>query len=144
MTQIAFLHGAADRLQAVGDWLQRHCHDNASVIVYTATDAQSELLDHALWSACPSSFIPHCRADDPLAALTPVAIVNRLAPLDLAPHSAYLLNFSAEIPPGFECFQHLIEIVSIDELDKQAGRERFRYYREHGHPILSQDISLGI
>ena len=52
-----------------------------------------------------------------------------------------LLNLGAECPPHFERFQRLLEVVGTDEAEREAGRTRFRYYRERGYKIASHDLA---
>ena len=138
MTQITFLHGARDRLQAIAAWLARASGEGKQVLVYVPASERSGELDILLWTKPPTGFTPHCRADDNLAAETPIV----LAPgLDDPRHDGCLLNLSDEIPPGFSRFRQLIEIVSVEDSDRLPGRERFRFYRERSYPLEARDIS---
>lgn len=141
MTQISFFHGARDRLQAIAAWLALATGDGRQVLVYVPASDHSEQLDRLLWTHPATGFVPHCSANDPLAAETPITLA---AELDNPPHDYCLLNLSNEIPPGFSRFQQLIEIISVDDEDRLPGRERFRFYRERGYPLENRDISGGI
>jgi DNA polymerase-3 subunit chi len=50
-----------------------------------------------------------------------------------------LLNLGAECPPHFERFTRLLEVVG--ESDKDAGRSRYRFYRERGYKITDHDVA---
>jgi DNA polymerase-3 subunit chi len=141
MTQISFFHGARDRLQAVAAWLGRAGNERRKVLVYVPAGENSEQLDRLLWTHQATGFTPHCRANDKLAAETPIILA---AELDTPPHDGCLLNLSDEIPPGFSRFQQLIEIISVNDGDRLPGRERFRFYRERGYPLENHDISGGM
>lgn len=141
MTQIFFLHGARDRLQAVAAWLGRACNEGRPVLVYVPASDRCKQLDRLLWSHPATGFTPHCHAESELAAETPITLA---AELDNPLHDTCLLNLSDEIPPGFSRFQQLIEIVSVADSDRLPGRERYRFYRERGYPLESHDISEGI
>lgn len=141
MTQVTFLHGALDRLQAVAAWLAQACREGGSVLVYVPAAGRGEQLDRLLWAQPATGFTPHCRADDKLAAETPIVLTSDL---DRPLHDECLMNLSDEVPPGFSRFQRLIEIVSTDDGDKLPGRERFRFYKERGYPLEARDISKGI
>ena len=138
MTQITFLHGALDRLQAVATWLAQARQEGKQVLVYVPATERGEQLDRLLWTSPATGFTPHCRAGDKLAAETPILLASDL---DQPPHDECLLTLSDEVPPGFSRFQRLIEIVSDDDGDKLPGRERFRFYRERGYPLEAKDIS---
>lgn len=141
MTNVTFLHGAPNRLQAVVAWLAQAGLSGRSVLAYVPSAERSEQLDRLLWTHSATGFTPHCRSDDKLAAETPIILATDL---DSPLHDGCLLNFSDEIPPGFSRFQQLIEIVSADDKNRLPGRERFRIYRERGYPLEARDISGGI
>lgn len=139
MTKISFLHSARDRLQSIAAWLGQASKEGTRVLVYVPTSERREQLDRLLWTHPATGFTPHCRAEDTLAAETPIVLASGIEnPL----HDGCLLNLSDEIPPGFSRFQQLIEIVSVDDADRLPGRERFRFYRERGYPLETRDISV--
>jgi DNA polymerase-3 subunit chi len=141
MTRISFLHGAADRIQAAALWLQQAWARRQPVLVYVPDEGQAAQLDRILWTQPQLSFLPHCRADSPLAAATPILLTGRL---DEPPQDGCLLNLSNELPPTFSRFEQLVEIVSIDDGDRLPARERFKFYRERGYAIDNRDISGGL
>ncbi|PKO84237.1 MAG: DNA polymerase III subunit chi [Betaproteobacteria bacterium HGW-Betaproteobacteria-11] len=136
MTKITFLHGASDRFQAAVTWLAAAYSKGTRVIVYAPLDAPT--IDQRLWTQPATGFIPHCRANSPLATETPVLIATDL---ECIAHDECLLNLSDEIPPGFSRFVGLTEIVSTSDSDRLPGRERFRIYREQGYPLESRNIA---
>lgn len=145
MTRISFLHGAPDRIQSAAHWLQRtwagrqaaQCH----ILVYVPDAEQATRLDRMLWTQPALSFVPHCRTDSPLAGETPILLTNRL---DEPAQESCLLNLSNELPPTFSRFEHLVEIISIDDADRLPARERFKFYRDRGYAIENRDISGGL
>lgn len=140
MTKITFLHGAHDRLQAVAAWLERASGEGRRVLVYVPADDRRDHLDRLLWTQPATGFTPHCRAENDLAAETPIVFASGL---DNPLHDECLLNLSDEVPSGFSRFEELIEIVSIEDAVRLPGRERFRFYRERGYPLENRDISGG-
>lgn len=135
MTKVLFYHGAGDRLQAVAAWLSNAYRERRQVLVYAPDPAIAERLDRLLWTQQSTLFLPHARADDPLAAETPVLIASNLATL---PQEECLLNLSDEVPPGFSRFSELVEIVSDAGDDRLPARDRFKFYRERGYDLASQ------
>ena len=141
MTQIAFLHGAADRIQAAADWLHQAYAEHQEVLVFVPDEMTAERLDRVLWAHPALSFTPHCRGDAPLAAETPIVLAQHLAvPL----HKDCLLNLSNELPASWSEFAQVVEIVSTDDRDRVPARDRFKIYRECGHEVKSRDISGGL
>lgn len=148
MTRIFFLHGAADRVQAAAQWLQRAWQERVvksanglALLVFAPAAETAERLDRLLWTQPALSFVPHCRVDAPLAAETPILIADRL---DDPPCDACLLNLSNELPATFSRFEVLIEVVSQDDAVRLPARERFRFYRDRGYAIENHDISGGV
>lgn len=141
MTKVSFLHGAADRIQAAAQWLQQAWARRAAVLVYVPDAEQAQRLDRLLWTQPQLSFLPHCRADSPLAAQTPILLTDRL---DAPPHDHCLLNLGNELQTAFSRFEDLVEIVSTDDADRLPARERYKFYRERGYAIDSRDISAGL
>jgi DNA polymerase-3 subunit chi len=42
---------------------------------------------------------------------------------------------------GYETFERVIEIVSLDEEDKALARLRWKHYAERGYPLVRHDLS---
>jgi DNA polymerase-3 subunit chi len=108
------------------------------LLVLTADEAQSDRLDRLLWTFAQLSFLPHVRANHPLAAQTPVIVDHAFDPL---PHDEVLLNLTDATPQVFSRFQRLVEIVSLDPDDRQRARGRWRFYSERGYPLASHDLA---
>lgn len=137
MTQIDFYTHAADKYHTACVLCAKAVERGLRVMVYTPDAAASAQMDRLLWSTPAIGFIPHCRASDPLAPVTPV-IVDHLA--DPLLHDDILLNLHPEQPLFFSRFHRLIEIVGAEENDAAAARERFRFYRDRGYEIKTHDI----
>lgn len=135
MTKVFFYHGAKDRLQAAAAWLSQAYAKRQAVLVYAPDAAIAEKLDRLLWTTPATGFLPHARADSPLAAQTPLLIASSL---DTLAQEERLLNLSNEVPPGFSRFSELVEIVSGAEEDRLPARDRFKFYRDRGYDLESQ------
>lgn len=53
-----------------------------------------------------------------------------------------LVNLHASIAEGFEQFERLIEIVSLDASDRNDARQRWRYYGQRGYQIIRHDVQV--
>jgi DNA polymerase-3 subunit chi len=145
LTQIFFYHGASDRLAAAAALIAKACAQRKSLLVYAPDPNVAGALDRVLWSANPTGFVPHVRAESALARETPVVIASDLQelPQDGAVAGGYerLMNLSGEIPPGFSRFTSVIEVVSEDAEVRQPARERFKFYKDRGYEIQSLDLT---
>jgi DNA polymerase-3 subunit chi len=140
VTEIFFYHGANNRVQAAADWLRKAWEQHQAVLVYAPDDATGNQLDRILWTQTPTGFLPHCRADSPLAGETPIVIASDFNTLPTLPQDERLLNLADEVPPGFARFQSVVEIVSNEDSVRIPARERFKFYRERGYEIQSKDL----
>jgi DNA polymerase-3 subunit chi len=52
-----------------------------------------------------------------------------------------LLNLGSQTPPAFETFERVFEVVSIDDADRQAARERWKAYARRGYPIRKHEVA---
>ena len=142
MTEVAFHFNAVDKLAYACRLLRKACASSARVMV-TGDPELMKLLDADLWTFDPMSFVPHCLSDAPMETLTqtPVILVadgNLPAAL---PHHEVMINLGQSLIKGFETFERVIEVVSIDERDKSFARQRWKYYAERGYPLVRHDLS---
>ncbi|MFZ2853150.1 MAG: DNA polymerase III subunit chi [Rhodocyclaceae bacterium] len=138
MTQIFFYHNAADRIAATVALIGKAYAQKKALLVYAPDAGVADTLDRQLWMQPPTGFVPHVRCASPLAAETPVQIADNL---ESPAQDERLINLSAEIPPGFSRFTSVIEVVGQDEDERQAGRQRVKYYKDRGYEIKYFDLS---
>lgn len=96
-------------------------------------------LDMALWQFSVPDFIPHCAAIAPAHMLAASPIVLAATCAALPRQQGMLVHLGQQVPEGFECFARLIELVSADESDRAAARQRFKHYRDRGYPMQIHD-----
>lgn len=138
MTRIQFYHNAANPLSLACELAARACGSGKRVAIRVPDAATARELDRLLWTWDAQGFTPHVLADSPLAAETPVVIGRADAP-NAWPHGEILFNLANELPPAFEDFRLLVEIIGQGEADKQHARERWRHYKQHGLPLQAFD-----
>ena len=137
MTRIEFHVNVPDKLRKVAELGERIAARRRKLMVYMPDTDATLKLEGLLWTHPPTGFLPHCRADDALADVTPVVIDWRS---DKLVHDDVLINLTQEHPPFFSRFQRLIELVGVDEDDKVQARQRYRFYRDRGYEIKSIDV----
>jgi len=138
LTQVFFYHGAADKIAAACALLSGAYAKKKPVLVYALETAVASSVDRMLWTHSALSFVPHCRADSPLAAETPILITDKL---ETIAQDERLMNLSQEIPPGFSRFESLIEVVGQEENDRAAARDRVKFYKDRGYEVRYFDLS---
>ena len=111
-----------------------------SVYVLTETAEDAARFDSLLWTFRDGSFIPHEQysQNGERRGPTPVLIGHDRDP---AVAGGIMINLAREIPKTFSRFERVAEIIADDEKQKQAARERFRFYRDRGYPLKTHTIS---
>lgn len=138
MTQIDFYTHVDDKLKTACALAGKAHGRGLKVTVFCPDPETAHRFDRLLWTTPSIGFVPHCAPDDALAGETPV-IVDYLGEKLL--HDEVLINLRAEWPSFFGRFQRLLEIVSSEDGDSAAARERFRFYRDRGYEIRTHDLS---
>lgn len=140
MTEIAFHFNAPDPVAYACRLLRKAVNAGAKVVV-TGAPATLKQLDAALWSVSATDFVPHCllRGDPRVIAASPVVLTTQM---DWVPHQDVLLNLGDVIPQGFELFQRVIEVVSLDEEERLSARTRWIDYTHLGYTLRRHDLAL--
>lgn len=132
MTEINCYHDQADRLQQALRLAALAWERRKPITFYIPDPLRAETFDKALWAHDPQSFIPHCHSNSAEADRTLIIITDNL---EAVSQDTLLVNLADEIPPGFARYQRLFEIVSRQDADKAAARERMAFYKDRGYPI---------
>jgi len=133
MTRVDFHSKVPDKLLYACRLVRKACAADMRVVVFTQDRTQLDALDEALWTFSEQDFLPHVMAGDALAAQTPVILTDDAEAA--LPHHQILINLSGETPAHFARFERLFEVISTDEDDLAAGRERYRQYQQRGYPL---------
>ncbi|MGO4330866.1 DNA polymerase III subunit chi [Cupriavidus sp. 2TAF22] len=137
MTRIDFHSNVPDKLGYACRLIRKAYGAGQKLVVHGAPEQLAQL-DALLWTFSALDFLPHCGVDHPQAAMTPIVLA---ATLDQAPHHQLLINLDTQPPAQFASFERMIEVVGSEAADRDAGRERFRLYRERGYPLAHHDIA---
>lgn len=143
MTDIAFHFNAPDKLAYVCRLLRKAVGSGAKVVV-VADNPTLQTLDTQLWTFAPLEFVPHCRIDSPPEQrhASPIILTTGLNDAQALPHQQVLVNLCATVSAGFERFQRVIEVVSLDDADRQSARQRWKQYTDQGYSITRHDLKL--
>jgi DNA polymerase-3 subunit chi len=140
MTDVAFHFNAPDRLAYCCRLLRKAVAGGARVVVTGSPETLAQL-DELLWTFSPTDFVPHCQIDSEadLVAASPVILALMI---ESAPHQQVLVNLGQSVPDGFERFERVIEIVGLEDDERQFARARWKHYTERGHAITRHDLTL--
>lgn len=140
MTEVAFHFNAPDKLAYACRLLRKATGSGAKVVV-TGPAELLDRLDVLLWTFSSGDFLPHARqpAEARVLAASPIILSETV---DDTPYRQVLLNLGAEVPSGFDQFERLIEVVSLEEGDRLQARGRWKQYTSLGYAITRHDLVL--
>lgn len=141
MTEVQFHVNVPDSVHYTCRLLRKALRQGARVAV-TGSAATLAELDRALWVFEADEFLPHVSVRD----AAPTAAQQR-APVWLVEDARHgtampvLVNLGAALPPGFEAYARVIEIVSSADDDRVAGRQRWRDYLARGCAPAKHEVA---
>lgn len=140
MTEVAFHFNAPDRVAYVCRLLRKAVGTGAKLVV-TGLPETLQQLDAALWTFSPTDFVPHCflESEPYVVAASPVILATSTQSV---PHQQVLVNLGQLVPGGFERFERVIEVVGLDDEDRQLARGRWKHYADLGYAITRHDLAL--
>jgi len=116
-------------------------------IVMVAEKADLQQLNELLWSFSATDFLPHCFIGDEAAAETPIVLTDDFSSSALSsiPHADVMIHLGMHMPADVLAlvarFPRIVEVVTVNEAERLAGRERFKAYRSLGHELHNFDQS---
>jgi DNA polymerase III subunit chi len=108
------------------------------VHIHTDSQDQARRLDALLWTFRAGSFLPHSLLSE--GAAEDYAIRVGWDPADV-PSGDVLVTLAGAIPPFYEQFGRVVEVVGASEAERLAARGRYRAYRDRGHTPHSHHLS---
>ena len=142
MTEISFHFNMPDKVPYACRLLRKAVGSGARVVVVGEQQAMGQL-DLALWTFSALDFVPHCHHDSDSSMLqaSPVVLAGVALPLESTQTFQVLLNLGSTVPQGFERFERLIELVGVDDNDRQSARQRWKHYSSRGYAITRHDLA---
>jgi len=141
MTEVAFHFNAPDKLAYACRLLRKAVASGARLVVL-APEPELAKLDSLLWTFAALEFVPHCHVHSApeLLAHSPVVLASEVQ-AEL-PHHDVLVNLGQAWPEGYEAFARVIEVVSLDDTDRQLARQRWKRYTDLGYALVKHDLNL--
>lgn len=130
MTRVDFHSQITDKTAYACRLIRKAWATQCQIVVLGENAAEIAALDLALWEFSRADFLPHALAIDPNAKHAPILLTDDLTLVSQG--KELLINLSQGFPSGYQDFQRVIELVSKEELDANAGRQRFRQYQQDG------------
>ena len=123
---------ARERLRLACRLAEKAYLSSAHLLVWSDDAAELSAFDDLLWTFADRSFVPHEPYRD--AEQWQEVPVLLSGPDDPAPDRPFsvLLNLGGVVPLCAAQAERILEIIDAEESRRQAGRARFRSYRERG------------
>lgn len=139
MTQVDFYvmsGGSLDDAIQVACRLTEKAMRAGKVYLHCQDKLQAATLHEKLWSFRPDAFIPHeqYNGDEPQES---VVIGYKEPPTNF---NDILINLALQTPPVFARFERMLEIVPAEHDARAASRDKYRFYKDRGYPLLTHDI----
>jgi len=114
-------------------------------IVIVGSSADINQLNQLLWSFSAEEFLPHCLIDDESAEFTPIVLATAYDDLQFQniPHQDVFIHLGQDFLEDIEKITHrfdrVIEVVSLEDHEVLAGRQRYKQYRSMGLELFNHD-----
>jgi DNA polymerase-3 subunit chi len=108
------------------------------IVIVSDTLADAQALDELLWTFNERSFIPHKLCLDE-QAVDPATAVHLIVEKAL-PAADLLVNLAQRLPPQFQRYARIAEVIDADVERRRLGRERFKTYRDLRLPLETHQI----
>ncbi|MEA3277841.1 MAG: DNA polymerase III subunit chi [Pseudomonadota bacterium] len=126
-----------DRFLLTCRLVERIHADGHRILIHTSDREQARHLDRLLWTFRQQSFLPHGLMGEIDQTLTPILINHDGNP---GTEDQVLINLALDVPTFFGRFERLAEPIDQEAAVRNAGRERYRYYRDRGYPLHHHEI----
>ena len=142
MTEVQFHVNVPDSVHYTCRLLRKALRQGARVAVTGSASTLAEL-DRALWTFEADEFLPHVLMNGdlptPAQARAPVWLVEDASH---GTEMSVLVNLGAPVTAGFEAYPRIIEIVSSNDEDRLAGRQRWRDYLTRGCAPVKHEVTV--
>ncbi len=139
--QIDFHFNVPNRFTYACRLIRKALAQGMTIAVWARNENKLEYFSRQLWSFEPTGFYPHVRASDPLAQVTPIVYSHEERQL---PARDALVLLDDTLPDDyatlFARFARVFDIVPPGEAEKNAARERFKFYRAQGLNPVAHDL----
>lgn len=106
-------------------------------ITLVTDDELSAEVDRLMWELPADRFLPHGLDTAPEGRAAPVTITT----MPRVKSGDVIINLSLQAIPEPARFNRLLEIVSQQEEQLRASREKYRYYKDQGISPMTHEIT---
>ncbi|MEJ1966595.1 MAG: DNA polymerase III subunit chi [Gammaproteobacteria bacterium] len=126
-----------DRLRTACRVVEKAYLAGHSVLVWHTDLEELREFDELLWTFGDGSFVPHEAITASGFSSAPVLLTSAVTP---AEGFDVLVNLAPEVPACVAAARRIAEFIDGDADRRQAGRARFRAYKERGWPPTTHNL----
>lgn len=134
MAEISFYHLSRSPLEkALAKLLEKVIAAQKRAVILADTAERLAVLDTALWTYSPASFLPHGNESDPMAAHQPIYLTTKFE----NPNSAsFLMIVEGDQIEDFNGFERCFDIFNgLEDQSVEDARRRWAHYKVQGHNL---------
>ena len=136
MTEVAFYTNVLDETRLIGKLIYKAQTVGRKLHISVRNEQHGEKIAKNLYEIEPASFFGISSSPHDVHDLTS-AIISDTSDYG---HNDIIINLTPEIPDNFSAFKRVIEIVSQDEDNINAARNRYRWYKDRGYSIATHKL----
>ena len=145
LTRIDFYYDVKDILSFASRMARKLYYEKVisakqPLVIRCKDQSHCEEVSYSIQNFSKKDFLPCAQFSDKSADLFPI-ILSTVSEIPLwADDIIVLLNLDTKIEMTFSSYCRVIEIVDQTELNRQKGRERYKYYKERGYEIFGHRV----
>ncbi len=146
LTRIDFYYDVKDILSFASRMARKLYYERVisakqPLVIRCKNQSHCEEVSYAIHNFSKKDFLPCAQFSDKSAKLFPI-ILSTVSEIPLwADDIIVLLNLDTKIEVTFSSYCRVIEIVDQNDLNRQKGRERYKYYKERGYEIFDHKVN---
>jgi len=109
------------------------------IYVHTVSAQNAKRFDDLLWTFHQDSFLPHeiCEPGQQTKAAIVIGYHSDPAPTG----DEVMVNLSPTVPLFFGQFERVAEFVEANDIARQEGRHRFKFYKDRGYDLSTHELN---
>ena len=145
LTRIDFYYDVKDILSFASRMARKLYYEKVisakqPLVIRCKDQSHCEEVSYSIQNFSKKDFLPCAQFSDKSADLFPI-ILSTVSEIPLwADDIIVLLNLDTKIEMTFSSYCRVIEIVDQTELNRQKGRQRYKYYKERGYEIFGHRV----
>jgi len=128
----------AARLRVAAKIAEKAMLQSLHVYINATDDDESRRLDEILWTFSQGSFVPH-RIVQAAGEHGPEPVLIGVS-VEITEPCEVMINLAPEVPEFFSRYERVAEIIDGDGSRRDAGRSRYKYYRDRGYELTNHRI----